>query len=257
MKFLFQPVHSGGLTGFLVTLVLLISPVSTLADERVRFCFVDWPPYTEITDGVVDGITVRIIRKAAQLIGREISFIQHEWNECLEKVKQGELDVILDASNRPAFLQGPTSFNSYVDTFWVSNKSKISSYDRLSGGRIALVEGYNYDDRLMAHLKNLNADVVRGKDDSTILRDLDQGRVDSAVADLASTFLLTQKNNLQIQPILPPFTADRLYPSFNRDKVELQRDFDQAFARLIEQGYVDEVYQEFIGTTFSSFATGE
>jgi ABC-type amino acid transport substrate-binding protein len=257
MKLLFQRTSSSGPRGFLLVLVLLISPMSALADEPVTFCLVDWQPYTVMTNGEADGITVRIIRKAAELINREISFVQHQWDECLEKVKQGELDVILDASNRPAYLQGPTSFSSYVDTFWVNNKSKISSYDRLSGARVALVKGYNYDDRLHAHLKDLNAEVVRGKDDTTILFDLDQGRVDAAVADLASTFLLTQKNNLQIHPILPPFTADRLYASFNREKVELQRDFDQAFATLIEQGYVDEVYQEFIGTTFSSFNTVE
>jgi polar amino acid transport system substrate-binding protein len=257
MKLLFQPTSSSHLPGYLLTLFLLISPMPALADEPVTFCLVDWQPYTVITNGEADGITVRIIRKAAELINREISFVQHQWDECLDKVKQGELDVILGASNRPAFLQGPTSFNSYVDTFWVSNKSKISSYDQLSGGKVALVKGYNYDDRLHAHLKDLNAEVVRGKDDPAILFDLDQGRLDAAVADLASTFLLTQQNNLQIHPILPPFTADRLYASFNREKVELQRDFDQAFARLIEQGYVDEVYMEFIGTTFSSFATVE
>ncbi|MCP4979299.1 MAG: amino acid ABC transporter substrate-binding protein [Gammaproteobacteria bacterium] len=257
MEILFRPARSSGLPGYLLTLVLLISPVPIFADDQVTFCFSDWPPYAEMTDGVVDGITVRIIRKAAQLIGQEISFVQHEWNECLEKVKQGELDVILDASSRPTYLQGPTSFNSYVDTFWVSNKSKISSYDRLSGSRVALVTGYNYDDRLHGHLKHLDAEVVRGRDDPTILRDLDQGMVDAVVADLASTFLFTQKNNLRIHPILPPFTADPLYTSFNREKVELQSNFDQAFARLIEQGFVDEVYEEFYGTTFSSFAAGE
>lgn len=257
MKFLFRRASSSRPSGFLLILVLLISPMPILADEPVTFCLVDWQPYSVMTDGKADGITVRIIRKAAEMIDREISFVKHGWDECLEKVKQGALDVILDASNRPEYLQGPTSFSSYVDTFWVSNKSKISSYDRLSGARVALVKGYNYDDRLHAHLKDLDAEVVRGKDDPTILFDLDQGRVDAAVADLASTFLFTQKNNLQIQPILPPFTADRLYASFNREKVELQREFDQAFASLMEQGYVDEVYTEFIGTTFSSFATVE
>ena len=257
MKLAFRPTSTSYLSGYLLTLALLISSMPIFADEPVTVCLTEWQPYTVMTDGEADGITVRIMNKAAELIGREIDFIQHEWDECLEKVKQGELDVILDASNRPAFLQGPTSFSSYVDTFWVSNKSKINSYDQLSGARIALVKGYNYDDRLHAHLKDLNAEVVWGKDDPTIIYDLNQGRIDSAVADLASTFLFTQQNNLKIHPILPPFTADRLYASFNRDKIEMQRDFNQAFATLIKQGYVDEVYQEFIGTTFSSFANVE
>lgn len=257
MKFRLQTLPSSWLHGFVLTLALLVQPVPALANEPVTFCFVDWPPYTASTDGFIDGITIRVIRKAAELIDQEIRFEQHEWNDCLDKVERGELDAILDASHRPVYLQGPTSFTSYIDTFWVSNRSKISSYDRLIGGKIALVTGYNYDNRLYAHLKDLNAEVIRGKDDQTILVDLNQGRVDAAVADLASTFLFTQKKNLQIHPILPPFTADRLYLSFNREKVEIQRDFDQAFARLLEQGYVDEVYKEFIGTTYSSFNSVE
>jgi ABC-type amino acid transport substrate-binding protein len=255
MKSSIQPARSRSLLGYLLFLALLISSMPALSDHRVTFCYVDWPPYTEMTDGVADGITIRIIRRAAQIIDREIRFVKREWNECLEKVRQGEFDVILDAAKRDAYLQGPTSFNSYVDTFWVSNKSNINRYDQLIEGKIALVEGYNYDDRLLSHLKDLKAEVVRGKDDPSILQDLAQGRLDAAVADLAGTFAYKRQKNLQIHPILPPFTVDRLYASFNRDKVDLQRDFDQAFATLIEQGYVDEVYEEFIGTTFSSFVS--
>ena len=240
------------LPGMLLLATLLLPPMA-FADDAVTFCYVDWPPYTETRDGGLQGITVEIVRQAASEIGREISFVKREWDDCLERVKAGEFDAILDAAKRDAYLQGPTSFNSYIDTFWVTNASKINRYDQLKGGRIALVKGYNYDERLLAHLRDLDAEVVRGIDDSTIVRDLDAGRLDASVADLASTFYIAHEENLNILPILPPFTEDRLYTSFHTGRPEIQREFDRAFTRLIESGFVDEVYEKYIGITFSSF----
>lgn len=247
------------LLGFhgLLMLSLLLQSATALSDDRTRFCYVDWAPYTETRDGVAQGITISIIREAARVLGREIEFVKRSWKECLEKVKEGEFDAILDAAEREAYLQGPTSFNSYIDTFWVTNESNISRYEQLRGNKISLVEGYHYDDRLMTQLKDLGADVVRGADDGTIVRDLMRGRHDAAVVDLASTFYLAQQENLKIHPILPPFSEDMLYASFYAGRPELQREFDRSFARLLESGFVDEVYQQFIGTSFSSFSNRE
>ena len=210
-----------------------------------------------MTDSGAEGISVSIIKKAAQLLERDIRFVEHSWNDCLQKVKDGELDVILDAARREDYLQGPTSFSIYSDTFWVSDERKISRYEQLSGGTVALVDGYNYDQRLLAHIINLDLKIVRRVDDLTVVRDMAQGRVDAAVADLASTFTVIREENLKAHPILPPFTYDRLYASFYRGKPDLQREFDRAFAQLIEQGYVDEVYRKTIGTSYSSFVTAE
>ena len=241
--------------GCLLAFIFLIAPAAAAANERVTFCFNDWPPYTQMTNDGAVGISVEIVKRAAALIDRQIQFVEREWNDCLQKVKKGEYDVILDAAERDAYLQGPTSFNQYSDTFWVSNNSNVSHYDQLTGLKLALVEGYVYDDRLMAHIENLGVEVVRGKDDPTNIQDLADGKVDATVSDLASTFVVTSRNKLQVHPILPPFSVDRLYASFNRDKPDLHRAFDRAFATLLEQGVVDEIYKAAIGTTYSSFDT--
>lgn len=242
-----------GVTYRLAAMVLSLLPLSAISDEQVTFCYVDWPPYTETLDGEVHGISASIIRRAAENIGRQISFVKREWDDCLERVKTGEFDAILDAAKRDAYLQGPTSINSYIDTFWVTNDSNINRYDQLKGGRVALVKGYNYDERLLEHLRNLEMKVVRGVDDLGIVRGLAAGQFDAAVADLAGTFYLVRKENLDIHPILPPFSEDRLFHSFYSGRPELQREFDRAFAQLLEQGFVDEVYEQYIGITFSSF----
>lgn len=247
--------QNSGAKGMLLFCLLLVHAKVLAADKAVVFCHVDWPPYTETINGEAQGITISIIREAAKLLGREISFVKREWNECLEQVKQGGFDAILDAAKRETYLQGPASFNSYIDAFWVRNESGINSYDQLAGAKIALVKGYAYDDRLMAQLEDLGVEVIRGIDDPTIVRELAMGKVDAAVGDLASTFHFASGENLQIHPILPPFTEDQLYTSFYAGRPRVQREFDRAFARLLEQGFVDEVYQKYIGVTYSSFSS--
>lgn len=252
-----HPVRSRGLLSCLLGLYFLISPLPVFSSDHVSVCFVEWPPYTKMTDNGAAGISVSIIRRAAQLLGKKIRFVEDGWNECLQKVKDGEYDVILDAAERKDYLQGPTSFSIYSDTFWVRNSSNISRYEQLSGGKIALVDGYVYDERLLAHIKNLDLEIVKSTDDLAVVLDMAQGRVDAAIADLASTFIVVRDKNLKAYPILPPFTFDQLYASFHRGKPDLQREFDSAFAQLLEQGFVDEIYKSAIGTTYSSFVTSE
>ncbi len=237
----------------LFTIFLLVASPAAHAAESVSFCFNDWPPYTQIGDEGPEGITVQIVQRAADMLGLEARFFEHSWDDCLQKVEDGEYDVLLDAAKREAYLQGPTSFNSYTDTFWVRNDSKVNRYDELTGGKIALVKGYNYADSLMAHIDDLGLEIVRGEDDPSNIRDLADGKIDAVIADLASTFVYTNENKLQVHPILPPFSVDLLYASFNRELLTLQQAFDRTFAQLLEQGYVDEVYKSSIGTTYSSF----
>ena len=253
MRPFIQRTRHRGMRCRMLFFLLSVSPF-TAADDAVSFCFNDWPPYSMMTAEGARGITVEIVRRAAESVGREARFVEREWSDCLKLVEDGELDAVLDAARRDAYLQGPTSFNSYTDTFWVSNRSNINRYDQLSGGEIALVEGYNYADSLLAHIESLRVRVVRGADDPSNIRDLAGGEIDAAVADLASTFAFTREHNLPVHPILPPFSVDLLYVSFNRQKVELQREFDRAFAGLIEQGVVDRIYVEYIGTPYSSFS---
>ncbi len=249
-------VHSSGRRGLracLFSFVLLVASAPVYSSDVVTFCFNDWPPYTQMGNDGAKGITVRIVQRAAEILGHEARFFEHSWDECLQKVEEGEYDVLLDAGLREAYLQGPTSFNSYNDTFWVRNGSNISSYDQLAGGRVALVKGYNYVETLMQHIENLGMEIVRGEDDPSNIRKLADGEFDAVVADLASTFVVTNENNLKVHPILPPFSVDLLYASFHRGKPALHREYDRVFAQLLEQGVVDEIYKAHIGTTYSSF----
>lgn len=239
---------------FLLVCSVMGAALPAVAANTVSFCFNNWPPYTRMTEKGAEGISVEIVKRAAEVLDEDIRFVEMEWSDCIAKVKNGELDAVMDAGVRKAFLQGPTSFSSYTDTFWVRNSSAVSHYEDLSGGTIAVVKGYNYTDRLLEQFEKLGLTVVYGTDDPTNIRDLARGKLDAAVGDLASTFAYAREHGLKVHPILPPFSVDLLFVSFNREKPELQRRFDRAFADLLEQGFVDDVYKRHIGATYASFA---
>ena len=255
------PLHrsNSGLCSDMSRIILLLIILASLprayaaTDDNLTVCFNNWPPYTRMTDAGATGISVEVVERAASQLNRVVRFVEREWEECLEKVKQGEFDALLDAAKRDAYLQGPASFSLYSDTFWVSNSRDISRYDQLRGGRVGLVTGYNYNDRLMAQIEDLDMQVIRGKDDPSNVRDLAVGKFDAIIADLASTFVYSRDNALEVHPILPPFSYDRLYLSFNRERGETQREFDRVIGQLLENGAVDEIYERQIGTPFSSF----
>lgn len=237
----------------LIATLLSIFPQRSVwaSDSEVSFCFNDWPPYaTKSADGAA-GISVSIIEQAAQRIGIQVSFQELPWNRCLQKVKDGEVDAVIDAAERPEFIQGPTSFSLFSDTFWVREDSGIKNYSDISGGRVGLVDGYNYSGPLLAYLDDLKLQREMTIDDPTNIRKLAFGRVKVIIADFASTLLFARQHSLKISPILPPFSYDHLYASFSQDRAEIQRRFDQSFSELLKDGSIDAVYQQYLGTGYS------
>lgn len=96
--------------------------------------------------GEPSGFFVEILDKIAQEEGWKLIYVYDSWNNCLEKLKTGEIDLLPDV----AF-----SFerNEYLDfneipvleswsEVYVSPRSGISTLSDLDGKRIALLEGF-------------------------------------------------------------------------------------------------------------------
>ena len=236
-----------------VAMLLMLVSLGALSASGapVSFCFNDWPPLAMKTAAGPEGISITIIKEAARRLGKEVTFQELPWNRCLQQVRDGEIDAVIDAAKRAEFIQGPASFSIFSDTFWVRNDSNINSYADIQGGRIGLVNGYNYNDRLLAHITALGLQHEYAVDDPTNIQKLAFGRVETVIADLASTLHFVRHHKLKIHPILPPYSFDRLYGSFHGGKRDIQRQFDHMFATLLEEGFVDAVYQQYLGINYS------
>ena len=94
-------------TAFILTLLLAAfsSPAARAEDSVVTFCFNDWPPYSQMVDGKPSGISVEILREAATRSGLRPPFVALPWNRCLQNVRGGMIDAVIDAGPREEFLQ--------------------------------------------------------------------------------------------------------------------------------------------------------
>ncbi|WP_315979775.1 transporter substrate-binding domain-containing protein [Aliamphritea spongicola] len=76
-------------------------------------------PYTRMIDGQPGGITVDIMKAAAERAGFDISFRNLPWQRCIVMVQRGEYDFALDAVERPGLIHGDHPNALYVQAFWL------------------------------------------------------------------------------------------------------------------------------------------
>lgn len=240
---------------FAVAAVLLVlswvAPVAAQGGD-VRFCFNDWPPYVKVVGGAPVGITIDIMREAAKRAGFTIRFDELPWKRCLEMVREGAYDGVLDAMERPEFLQGPTSFSAYTNTVWVRAESDLQRLDfaALSKKTIGLVSGYKYPEALLAALQGAGVAIDYAVDDATNIRKLAFGRVAAIVGDFGSTMLVVRDKGLKLRPLTPTHSSDQLYPSFNPARGDAHKAIDAALEAMLRDGTVERVYRSHLGVGF-------
>ena len=236
--------------------LLLALPHRADAEEVLRYCFNQWPPYSMMRQGEATGISVEILTEATRRAGLRAQFTELPWNRCLDQVRQGQIDAVVDAAARPEFLQGSTSVSYYSNTIWVRDTDGLRNYAPalLKGRKVGLVHGYEYPPSLLKELDDAGAEFDRSVDDPTNIRKLAFGRIDAIVADLASTIVFVRKHGLSLRPLRPTHSADPLYPSFNPKAAARQVRIDKALAETLQDGTVDRIYRRYLDLDFCSIA---
>jgi|GEM_PF-908795 len=230
-----------------------LAPPIKADEENVSFCFNDWPPYSVMKDGAAEGITVEILRGAADRAGLAATFRELPWKRCLQMVETGQVDAVMDAAERDEYLQGEASSTVYTNTFWVRADDPSKTFDSamLQGKSVGLVDGYRYGDELDEILSQPGVHREYSKDDSTNIRKLSFKRVDVIIGDFASTQYFAKENGLSLRALVPSHSFDRLYPSFNKNKASAQSRINTALRSMIADGTVDTIYRKKLGVSFS------
>ncbi len=221
------------------------------ADDSLKFCFNQWPPFAMYEQGLYQGISVDIIKEASRRLEQPAEFVELPWKRCLQNVEDGTMDAVIDAADREQFIQGPASFSIYSDTLWVHTDSNFQTIEDLKNRSIGLVDGYKYSQSVQDLIDELKLSSETAMDDQGNLRKIAFKRVDTGIADLVSTFDIIKQRQFNLRPILPPVSVDKLYLSFSRQRTEVQKKYNQQFEDLIAEGFVDKVYQRYIGESFS------
>ncbi len=222
------------------------------AADEISYCFNDWPPYAHMDGATARGISVEILAEATRRSGRDARFVELPWNRCLESVRSGEIDAVIDAAHREEYIQGPASFSAYSNHFWVREDDPAQVYDdtMLIGRTLGLVEGYVYPETLIAEANRAGVTIDYAVDDGNNMEKLARGRVEVIVADLFSSLHTVREKGLAVRQLLPAHSADLLYPSFGPERGDKQRRINEALEEMLRDGFVDNLYRRYFGIGF-------
>jgi polar amino acid transport system substrate-binding protein len=228
--------------------------VAQASVKSAKFCFNSWEPYAYKSKTGFQGISVDVVAEAARRAGYKAVMRELPWNRCIDLAARGELDGVLDAAKRENFLQGPSSYSAYTNHIWVRSDDPHTamSAKALKERRIGLVAGYNYPAALMAMFRSANTKIEMARDDLTNLRKLAFGRTDAVVADETNGRYLAMNHSLDVRPLLPAHSADRLFVSFNRDRKAMHSAIDGEIGRMIVDGTVNRIYKRYVGSAASA-----
>lgn len=184
------------------------------------------------------GVTVELIRLVAKDIGIEPVFVRAPWRRCMELLKEGEVDAVINgsySSARTEFgafpMQGEKpddARKSHVWTYTLYRKkgtqvawdgSKFSNVD----GPLGTPLGYS----IVADLKKMNLEVDKSGDGESNLRKLSAGRIAGAVLLREATDpLLKSFADVELQS---PVTAKSYFIMLSHQLVKKDPAFAEKF----------------------------
>lgn len=182
-----------------------------------------WEPYqfNQVTAGgyKLTGMDIELVKSIADRLGIAVNYKQVNWNEHLEKIRLGQMDIAAGATYTPAraefaYFSVPYRFEEN-SLFVMHDLDKVLKFDtiseylaqvRLQNFRLGIIEGFIYaDPQINLFISDdSNQDiVVKYKNDVESLAGLIRGEIDGFMADrvVGAAAVLQSKANSKINEI--------------------------------------------------------
>ncbi|WP_261842560.1 substrate-binding periplasmic protein [Aliamphritea ceti] len=239
------------LTRRLVFAVVLLSVSSLSLADELKACFAEWSPYSYTVEGEPTGISVDIIKAAANRAGFKVLFDSLPWQRCLIMVQAGEYHFTMDTPERPELVHGKYPNAVHFRALWQRSNSDYGEYkslNKLLDKRLALIKGFQYSKQILS----AEFQVIEWVQSEAIAGRMIAGkRLDLVFADLLVMQKLIQDLQLPLKPMLPVYDTEALYPSFNpKYQMQMER-LDEALEAMYADGSLDEIYRLHTGVSLS------
>ena len=83
------------------------------------------------------------------------------------------------------------------------------------------------------------------------IRKASAGRIDVTVEDIPWTLIKAKSEGLDVKVLEPTLAADPQYSYFNPDRADLAEALGAELQKLLDDGTVDSVYQDYLGVSFT------
>lgn len=216
-----------------------------LTRKTVSIAYTDYPPYEFPIQGGVDGLTIRKMRAAADMIGLTINFVYIPWTRALYMVKSGQVDGILSLNHtkeRESFLRFPEMNLAENRESLFSLKSKniplIKNYSQLPPYSIGVIDDYTYGKEFDA-LTDLKK--VFSRDDTNLIERLNKQWIDLIiVSEKVFYFQIKRMKQKKDDYVLHPLVLNRegLTVGFSKKIIDselLVKHFNRALKKVTQE----------------------
>ena len=145
---LFSSITVTIITGVFLTIFLIVNynPVSRVYDLELKAGFYDNnPKIYKNDDGKVVGIFPDLLKNIADKERWKIEWVEGSWTECLQRLENGEIDIMVDVAYSEDRAELYDFNNVEILNNWgivyIEKSSVIDSLDDLNGTIVAVMKG--------------------------------------------------------------------------------------------------------------------
>ena len=148
----------------------------------------NWPPFNYNTNNIPKGFSIDYMNLLAEKIGLNIEYISgFTWNEYIEKLKNNEIDIMLNiskTSEREKYFTFTSEYSNSFDTIFVrKNENNFKTLSDFNGKTLAVVKGFYEESLLQKYYPQINLLSVENSIEA--LKKVAFGKVDGAVDNFA------------------------------------------------------------------------
>ncbi len=162
------------------------------------------PMVSTSSEGKPQGIMIDIVEEIARREGWTLEYVPCLWNNCLENLDTGAIDLLVAIAHTPERAQR-FSYNQHtVISNWGLLYSQpnlaIESYADLEGKRVAVVQNDVYSNNFikMAQQFDLHCNLIFADNFQAVFSMIDKGEVDTGVAN--RFFSLLNERSFKVKP---------------------------------------------------------
>lgn len=173
------------LSATFVSCVLLFLPLNVSAEKMVFGMVDDFPPYQYTEAEKPCGADADIVSEVCIRLGIEPEFQVMPWKRVLKNAEDGDISAVLallfkeERTKVLYYTKEPIHINRDSVIALKGSGMKISGLDDLKGKKVGVMSGYSYGPDF-DNYKELNK--ILCDDHKSLIRILDAGRIDAAVA---------------------------------------------------------------------------
>ena len=147
----------------------------------------DWPPFNFAENGTPKGYSVDFMNLLGKKTGLKIEYVTGpSWNQFLEMMKSGDLDVMLNIVKTPErqkYLLYTDPYFENPNTILTHRNKPYGSLEELSGKTVSVPKGFFYEEILKRDYPGINLHLV--KNSLEAMKAVSYGKADAALGELA------------------------------------------------------------------------